>query len=131
MPTATELLVLLANPVADAAELQEALENCGPALSTEQSAVAAYLSDGNADQAYWAATLIGRDADLAATQQDLLTKLACSDDRSLAARQRAAWALGRSASLSDSNRLQLRAVDAADDPRLARLIAAALQRGAG
>ena len=129
MPTTIELLDLLARPAADPAEVQDALENCGAAPPAEQPAVVSYLSDGTADQMYWAATLIGRDADAATRHQDVLAAVVCST-RPPAARQRAAWALSRCRDLADANRLQLQRVDATGDTRLARLIDSALQRPA-
>ena len=127
MPTSIELLELLTRSAADPAEVQEALENCGAASPSEQPAIVPYLSDGTADQMYWAATLIGRDADAATRHQEVLTALVCSADRPPAARQRAAWALSRCRGLEEVNRLRLGCVDATGDARLSRLIASALQ----
>lgn len=113
----------------EAEEVREAaagcLEELGPPLPEHLSELAGLVADGEAEPAYWSATLIGRLESVGAPAAPALMQ-ALHAKRDLQVRQRAAWALGRigpPASVA-GEALKQAARDA--DPRLARLAQEAL-----
>ncbi len=102
-----------------------ALEELGCPDSGDRDALAALLSDPLGDVAYWAATLLGRmKGDAAAAVNPLARALVEHPD--LAARQRAAWALGKIGPAASAARDALEQAAADSDPRLSRLAQSAL-----
>lgn len=107
----------------DDEELREfatsALEDLGAPPIGLQSELQALLGSENDDTAYWAATLLGRLGNEAADSAVALAKL-LNSARSPAARERAAWALGKIGVGTPTVRESLQAALQSDAPRLAR-----------
>lgn len=104
----------------------ESLESPSPDLAP---ALLRPLADGG-PAAYWAATLLGRMGPEAAGLPDAVSGLAsllARDDAELAARERAAWALGRIGASDGQAAAALRAAADSPHPRLKRLAAEALK----
>ncbi len=70
----------------------EALENLGPPAAVQLPDLLQYARSENDDQAYWAATLIGRVGTRSHSARAALSELA-ANHRSASVRQRAQWAL--------------------------------------
>lgn len=104
----------------------EALENLGPPAAEQAPALVALLG-GEADAAYWAATLLGR---LSSAGSDVLAALtqALGPPFALRVRERAAWALGQLPERTPDVVQALTTAAQAAEPRLARLAQAALDR---
>lgn len=112
---------------ADDELVAEALENCQVPLGALQQ-LQTYLHSNDGDQAYWAATFLGRLRTAANCAQQGLTALALNDAQALAARQRAVWALQQIGPLAPETCRQLRQLESTNDPRLKRLLNALLNQ---
>lgn len=102
-----------------------ALEDLGPPPEDTVKRLTLLVSDKNPLAAYWAATLLGRCGEEAASAVDALAK-AVDSDADLAVRQRAAWALGHIGPAASAARAVLEKAAAHADQRLARLASDAL-----
>jgi HEAT repeat protein len=97
-----------------------ALESLGPPAAGDVAALAKLLSDSRSDVAYWAATLLGRlEADATSAVQQLAAAL--ESHAEVAARERAAWALGKIGSSASAALPALEHAAASSQPRLSRL----------
>lgn len=103
-----------------------AMEELGPPVPGNASALANLLQNESADVAYWAATLLGRLQAKAANAVAPLAQ-ALAGHSAPAVRQRAAWALGQIGVAAKAARSALLRASQASDPRLARLASTALQ----
>jgi hypothetical protein len=112
----------------------EALENCGPPNPKQIAFLCAQLKSTEKDKLYWSCTLLGRLGqsllDSAHKPSVMENLLALLEDESLdlAARERAAWAMGEIGSVEAEAQLRLRQIAASAPPRLKRLIEAAMTR---
>jgi len=97
-----------------------ALEDLGPPPASKANELATLLVDPSADVAYWAATLLGRLQSQAVGAVSPLTA-ALSDNRPLAVRERAAWALEQIGPAAREALPALREACASKQPRLVRL----------
>jgi hypothetical protein len=122
----TELFELV-NTRADDELVAEALENCKVSIGSLHQ-LQTYLSSSDGDQAYWAATFLGRLGRAANEAQHGLCALANDDGQSMAARQRAVWALQQIGPLVPEIRQKLRRLESTPDPRMKRLIEALLNQ---
>ena len=104
-----------------------ALEELGPPMSSDVAALADLLSAVHADVGYWAATLLGRLEEDAASAVAQLRK-ALTSHPSGSVRQRAAWALGKIGPKAAAAIDDLRRATSDDDPRLARLAERAIEQ---
>jgi HEAT repeat protein len=104
-----------------------ALESLGPPDEKDIAALSGLLADGRLDVAYWAATLLGRLESVAAPAVPQLAA-ALESHAEVAARERAAWALGQigPAAAAALPALQ-RAAASGSGPRLARLATQSIQ----
>lgn len=102
-----------------------ALEELGPPQQGDLKKLTEMLASEAPDQAYWAATLVGRAGGSAAAAAEALAHYA-QHHSLLAARERACWALGRVGVASV--RPVLEALTRAPEPRLARLAADSLKQ---
>lgn len=109
-----------------------ALEELGPPDVSAAPTLAALLQtvDVQADTAYWAATLLGRLGEEGASAVQTLT-VAAQEHFSLPVRERAVWALGNIGQPASNSQAVLEKLAAGDQPRLARLAQAALEKIAG
>jgi HEAT repeat protein len=97
-----------------------ALEELGPATTTQIADFVNLARNTSLDAAYWAITLLGRAGDRAAPAvPTLINLLQCSPESAL--RERAAWALGKLGPTAATAVPALRIAAAGNDPRLARL----------
>ncbi|MEX2114517.1 MAG: HEAT repeat domain-containing protein [Pirellulales bacterium] len=104
-----------------------ALEELGPPLPSEVGTLAALVSHVSLDVAYWAATLLGRLKDHAASAVDALAMVLDKHPQG-SVKQRAAWALGQIGPAAESARGTLQQAAAGSDKRLARLAQEALDK---
>ena len=103
-----------------------ALEDLGPPPSDTITLLIELVSNSDPLVAYWAATLLGRSGQDAATAATGLA--ACIDSSAdLSVRQRAAWALGKIGAGATSARAALQRAAGQGDERLARLAREALE----
>ncbi len=102
-----------------------ALESLGPPCADDASRLAALLAEPSLDVAYWAATLLGRLENDATAAVPELTK-ALRQHPEPAARERAAWALGKIGPAAAPAERALEEAAAGDQRRLARLAQEAL-----
>lgn len=86
------------------------------------------LADPKADslQCYWCLTLLGRDANAATTAEASRIAQHLGAEKAIEVRQRAAWALGKLASVAAGTRTALAQAASDENPRLARLAQRAL-----
>lgn len=102
-----------------------ALEELGPPPPADVSRLTLLVSDKNPLAGYWAATLLGRSGEGAASAVAALA--ACVGSAAdVSVRQRAAWALGQIGPAAASARAVLEKAAGDADPRLARLASEAL-----
>lgn len=102
-----------------------ALEELGPPTADALPALLPFLDGAEPLSAYWAATLLGRSGEAAATAvPHLANSLGTADD--IAVRQRIAWALGKIGPAAAAGRGALERAATDPDQRLARLAADAL-----
>lgn len=102
-----------------------ALEELGPPPPSAVADLTSMVAGPSSLAAYWAATLLGRSGQAAASAVDALTAcLTTATDPAVA--QRAAWALGKIGPAAAAARPPLREAAAGADPRLARLATEAL-----
>ncbi len=99
----------------------EALENC-KATTHSLEALGKYLDSTDGDQAYWAATFIGRLGKDASQLESRLVDLICDCSKPSPTRQRALWALQQIGELHDNSVSRLQATDCGDDARTKRLL---------
>lgn len=128
-PEARPAAAALAQATGDAEEgVREAavgaLEELGPPLPAAVAELVTLLAAGD-DRAYWAATLLGRLGPAAAPAVPALSETLTGEGE-LAARERAAWALGQIGPPARSAAEQLRAAAQGAEKRLARLAEEAL-----
>lgn len=103
-----------------------ALEDLGPPPPETIGQLITLVDHAGPLVAYWAATLLGRAGESAASAVPALAK--CVDSTAeLSVRQRAAWALGKIGPAAGGGREALTRAARHDDPRLARLAAEALE----
>jgi HEAT repeat protein len=102
-----------------------ALEDLGPPLEEAVKPLTLLVGDANPLAGYWAATLLGRCGEGAASAVDALAK-AVDSAADAAVRQRAAWALGQIGAAASAARGVLEKAAGSADERLARLAQAAL-----
>jgi HEAT repeat protein len=102
-----------------------ALEDLGPPPEAAVAKLTLLVGDKNPLAGYWAATLLGRCGEGAASAVDALAK-AVDSGADLAVRERAAWALGQIGPAASAARGVLEKAAAAADERLARLASDAL-----
>ena len=102
-----------------------ALEDLGPPPEEAVKPLTLLVGDKNPRAGYWAATLLGRCGEGAASAVDALAK-AVDSGADLAVRERAAWALGQIGPAASAARGVLEKAAAAADERLARLASDAL-----
>jgi HEAT repeat protein len=102
-----------------------ALEDLGPPPEDAVKPLTLLVGDKNPLAAYWAATLLGRCGEGAASAADALAK-AVDSGVDAAVRERAAWALGQIGPAASAARGVLEKAAASADERLARLAQAAL-----
>lgn len=102
-----------------------ALEDLGPPPEDTVSKLTLLVGDKNPLAGYWAATLLGRCGEGAASAVDALAK-AIDSGADLAVRERAAWALGQIGPAASAARGVLEKAAAGGDERLARLAGEAL-----
>ena len=102
-----------------------ALEDLGPPPEDAERPLTLLVGDKNPLAGYWAATLLGRCGEGAASAVDALAK-AVDSGADLAVRERAAWALGQIGPAASAARGVLAKAAAAADERLARLASDAL-----
>ena len=102
-----------------------ALEDLGLPPEDAVSKLTMLVGDKNPLAGYWAATLLGRCGEGAASAVDALAK-AVDSGADLAVRERAAWALGQIGSAASAARGVLEKAAGSADERLARLARAAL-----
>lgn len=109
-----------------------ALEELGPPDVSAAPTLAALLQtvDIEADTAYWAATLLGRLGEEGADSVPTLT-VAAQDHFSMPVRERAVWALGQIGEPASSSQAVLTKLAAGNQPRLAKLAKAALEKIGG
>ncbi len=107
-----------------------ALEELGPPLPSEVAKLSALVSQESLDVAYWAATLLGRLQDHAASAADALAA-ALDQHPEASVKQRAAWALGQMGPAAESARRALQQAASGSDRRLARLAQEALDNLSG
>ena len=108
----------------------EALENCGPPSRKELVFLLSQLSSSEESNVYWASTLLGRfkpggDKERVELQQSLCNAI-CKLDNTLAARERATWAIGELGSVNQECRRLLSSQIPDAPPRLKRLLESAL-----
>ena len=106
------------------------LEELGPPDTSAVEELSQCLAHGNPDVGYWAATLLGRLESAAAPAVPALI-VATGDDKPLAVRQRAVWALGQIGSAAVQALPALQQADSDADPRLSRLATEAIDRISG
>ena len=101
-----------------------ALEELGPPPVDQLPRLGELVGSLNVDAAYWAATLIGRSGEAAASHASQLVSVVVDETAPLPARERAAWALAKlgPTDAAASERLAALAADSSN-PRLARLVA--------
>jgi HEAT repeat protein len=102
-----------------------ALEDLGPPLEEAVKPLTLLVGDTFPLAGYWAATLLGRCGEGAASAVDALAK-AVDAAADAAVRQRAAWALGQIGAAASAARGVLEKAAGGADERLARLAQAAL-----
>jgi HEAT repeat protein len=102
-----------------------ALEDMGAPDASLLMGMVEMLDEPNEDIAYWAVTLLGRLGKPAAPAVAKLGSMVCSQ-RSLAVRQRAAWALQQIGPDAADALAALQMVSQSDDARLAPLARAAI-----
>lgn len=102
-----------------------ALEDLGSPPEDAVKPLTLLVSDKNPLAGYWAATLLGRCGEAAASAVDALAK-AVDSGADCAVRQRAAWALGQIGPAASVARGVLEKAAGDTDPRLARLASDAL-----
>lgn len=103
-----------------------ALEDLGPPPDGSIPELGELVGSSHPLVAYWAATLLGRSGQNAATATTALAGcLASASDPAVA--QRAAWALGKIGSATAAGRDALEKAACSADPRLARLAREALE----
>lgn len=102
-----------------------ALEDLGPPLEDAVKPLTLLVGDTNPLAGYWAATLLGRCGEGAASAVDALAK-AVDFATDAVVRQRAAWALGQIGAAASAARGVLEKAAGSADERLARLAQAAL-----
>lgn len=112
---------------ADDELVAEALENCKVSIGCLQP-LQTYLHSSDGDQAYWAATFLGRLGSAANVAQQGLCALANNDAQALAARQRAVWALQQIGPLTPETCQKMRRLESTNDPRMKRLLDALLNQ---
>jgi hypothetical protein len=95
------------------------LEDCGPPTIAELPRIAHHLNSADGDAAYWAATLLGRSGPAAAAFLNDL--VAATHHDSLAARERAVWALSQIGPAAKAALPRLKELSESTTPRLARL----------
>lgn len=105
----------------------EALENLGPPRVEDAAELAKLLHAPQSDMGYWAATLLGRLGDQAATAVKSLAAVVTAHPQ-LAVRERSAWALGQIGPAARPAKEVLEAVTRGDAPRLARLARESLEQ---
>ena len=110
--------------------VNEALENLGSPPVEAQPELVALLKHESSTVNYWAATLLGRLGPAASESQYALAEL-LNSSASLAARERAAWALKKVEGSSDEAIAALNNAASQDQPRLSRLAQEALAALAG
>ncbi|MFM9057955.1 MAG: HEAT repeat domain-containing protein [Planctomycetaceae bacterium] len=102
-----------------------ALEDLGPPPPAATGQLGDLVAHRDPLVAYWATTLLGRAGEDAATAVPVL--VGCLESTvDLAVRQRAAWALGKIGPAAAAARDALARAASAEDPRLARLAAEAI-----
>lgn len=102
-----------------------ALEELGPPLPAAITELVPLLATPN-DSAYWAATLLGRLGPAAAPAVPALVET-LDGEENLAARERAAWALGQIGADAKSAVSKLRELSSGSEKRLARLATEAIE----
>lgn len=102
-----------------------ALEDVGPPLEDAVAPLTLLVGDKNPLAGYWAATLLGRSGESAASAVNALAK-AVDSAADLSVRQRAAWALGQIGPAASAARGVLEKAAGDADARLARLASEAL-----
>lgn len=102
-----------------------ALEDMGSPPEDTVKPLTLLVGDKNPLAGYWAATLLGRCGEGAASAVEALAK-AVDSGADLAVRERAAWALGQIGSAASAARGVLEKAAASADERLARLASDAL-----
>ena len=107
-----------------------ALEELGPPAVDDVRNLGERLLDEDGDVAYWSATLLGRLRDKAASAVPQLAS-ALTRHPSIAARRRAAWALGMIGPAAQSAEPELQAATQSGDAGLARTAAQALEQLCG
>lgn len=129
-PAAASLLARLDDEVTIREAAVSALESLGPPPASQVPELIARLRDPSGDVIYWAATLLGRLQDDASEAVPALAT--CLESKAaIAARERAAWALGQIGPAAAPARGALERAAAGDAVRLARLAKGALERIAG
>jgi HEAT repeat protein len=103
------------------------LEELGPPDASAVAPLSQIVLSEVSDQAYWAATLLGRLKHQAAAAVSSLTA-ALADSPHVPVRQRSAWALGEIGSAAREAEAVLRRAASDADPRTARLANEALAR---
>jgi HEAT repeat protein len=104
-----------------------ALEELGPPDAADVGMLTSLVEAQSPDVAYWAATLLGRLKDAAASAVNALS-VAVERSSHLAVRQRATWALGEIGTAAVAALPFLHRAASNADPRLARLAIEAIQK---
>lgn len=107
-----------------------ALEDLGPPPAEAIGRLVGLVAHDAPLVAYWAATLLGRAGEDAASAVPALA-LCVDSTAELSVRQRAAWALGKIGPAAAAARDALARAARQDDPRLARLAAEAIEEIGG
>ncbi len=103
-----------------------ALEAMGAPDPADVPALTALLRHSSDDVAYWAATLLGRAEQQAASSAPALGRLLGDETVALAVRERSAWALGKLGPAATTAKPSLQAAANSQTARLARLARQAL-----
>lgn len=117
---AAAALVNLAGDDASGEWCVATLEELGPPPASQVGELAKLTTADNEATAYWAATLLGRLGPAAAPATGALARQA-AEHPSLAAKERAVWALGKIGPAAAGAKPVLESLTKSDPPRLARL----------
>lgn len=104
-----------------------AVEELGQPATNDVDALVRLLTAEQSDTGYWAATLLGRLGEDAAEATAQLAATVADEQRALAVRERAAWALGRIGASASAAVATLETAAGSGDSRLARLAGEALE----
>jgi HEAT repeat protein len=116
----TQLVTACADDEAVLTWAVAALEEMGPPPADSLAELKKLACSENELVAFWAVTLVGRLESAAADAEPLLVQL-LEESPSLAVRQKAAWALGKTNARSDAAVEALKRASQSEDARLARL----------